>query len=189
MLCFAVLHAHSPQVLDPATVCSAKLPIQDAAILTLSADQLLLACISGGTVRVFSLPALLSHQSDLPAHTLQLGQPLAQFCWSPDAADSTQFLALTSGRVLLHGSLTSGSATLAEHVECACWSPSGQHVAYSTSSRLVVTGVDWKDTAFKVDLKPPAVMRGDRQPLVQAGICWCKPMLPDQSACVGMTQE
>jgi WD40 repeat protein len=136
--------------------------------LALSADQLLLACVSGGTVRVFSLPALLSHQSDLPAHTLQLGQTLLQFCWSPDAADSTQFLALTSGRVLLHGSLTSGSASLAEHVDCACWSPSGQHVAYCSSSKLVVTGVDWKDTAFKVDLKTPVKARSKQQWLVES---------------------
>lgn len=145
----------SPQVLDPATVCSAKLSVQDATILALSADQLLLACVSGNTVRVYSLPHLLSHQSDLPVHTLQMDQPLMQFAWSPDAADSTQYLALTAGRVLLHGSLPTGSASLAEHVDGASWSPDGQHVAYSSGSRLVVTGVDWKDSAFKVDLPPP----------------------------------
>lgn len=149
------LPACSPQVLDPATVCSAKLPVLEAAILALSADQLLLACVSASTVRVYSLPHLLSHQSDLPVHTLQMEQPLLQFSWCPDAADSTQFLALTAGRVLLHGSLATGSATLAEHVECASWAPDGQHVAYSSGSRLVVTGVDWKDSAFKVDLPPP----------------------------------
>jgi WD40 repeat protein len=152
-------------VLDPATVCSAKLPVQDAAILALSADQLLLACVSGGTVRVFSLPALLSHQSDAPAHTLQLGQQLLQFCWCPDASDSTQFLALTAGRVLLHGSLTSGTASLAEQVDCASWSPSGQHVAYcsSSSNKLVLTGMDWKDTAFKLDLPRIDTGRGESQ--------------------------
>lgn len=145
----------SPQVLDPATVCSAKLPVQDAVILALSADQLLLACISGSAVRIYSLPQLLSHQSDQPAHTLQLDQPLLQFLWSPDAADSTQFLALTAARVLLHGSLSTGTATVAEQVESASWGPDGQHIAYTSGSRLVVTGLDWKDTAFKVDLPPP----------------------------------
>lgn len=149
-------------MLDPATVCSAKLPLQDAAILALSADQLLLACVSGHTVRVYSLPHLLNHQSDLPAHTLQLDQPLLQFCWGPDAEDSTQFLALTAGHVLLHGSLSTGSATLAEHVDCATWAPDGMHVAYTSGSKLVVTGVDWKDTAFKVDLPPPEQGQGER---------------------------
>lgn len=147
------LCACSPAVLDPATVCSAKLQVQDAAILALSADQLLLACVAGSQARIYSLPQLLSHQSDLPVHTLQMDQPVLQFSWCP--ADSTQFLALTSERVLHHGSLTTGSATLAEHVECASWAPDGQHVAYSSGSKLVVTGVDWKDTAFKVDLPPP----------------------------------
>lgn len=142
-------------MLDSATVCSAKLPVQEAVILALSADQLLLACVSAATVRVFSLPHLLNHQTDLPAHTLQMEQPLLQFSWCPDAADSTQFLALTAGRVLLHGSLAHGSATLAEHVECASWAPDGQHVAYTSGSKLVVMGVDGKDSAFKVDLPPP----------------------------------
>jgi len=130
--------------------------------LALSADQLLLACVSGHTVRVYSLPHLLNHQSDLPAHTLQLDQPLLQFCWGPDAEDSTQFLALTAGHVLLHGSLSTGSATLAEHVDCATWAPDGMHVAYTSGSKLVVTGVDWKDTAFKVDLPPPEQGQGER---------------------------
>lgn len=145
----------SPPVLDPATVCSAKLAVQDAAILAVSADQLLLACVSGSTVRIYSLPHLLSHQSDLPAHTLQMEQPLMQFSWCPDERQDTQFLALTAGRLLLHGSLSSGSATIAEQVDCASWSPDGQHIAYTSASKLVVTGVDWKDSAFKVDLPPP----------------------------------
>lgn len=142
-------------MLDPATVCSAKLAVQDAAILAVSADQLLLACVSGSTVRIYSLPHLLSHQSDLPAHTLQMEQPLMQFSWCPDARQDPQFLVLTAGRLLLHGSLSSGSATIAEQVDCASWSPDGQHIAYTSASKLVVTGVDWKDSAFKVDLPPP----------------------------------
>jgi hypothetical protein len=127
--------------------------VQEAVILALSADQLLLACISGSTARIFSLPHLLSHQSDLPAHTLQLDQPLLQFSWCP--ADTTQFLALTAGRVLLHGSLTNGSATVAEDVDCASWQPGGQLIAYSSGGRLIVTAADWKDTAFNVELPPP----------------------------------
>lgn len=153
----------SPPVLDPATVCSAKLAVQDAAILAVSADQLLLACVSGSTVRIYSLPHLLSHQSDLPAHTLQMEQPLMQFSWCPDARQDAQFLALTAGRLLLHGSLSSGSATIAEQVDCASWSPDGQHIAYTSASKLVVTGVDWKDSAFKVDLPPPDDQRTSKR--------------------------
>jgi hypothetical protein len=153
-------------------VCSAKLAVQDAAILAVSADQLLLACVSGSTVRIYSLPHLLSHQSDLPAHTLQMEQPLMQFSWCPDARQDTQFLALTAGRLLLHGSLASGSATIAEQVDCASWSPDGQHIAYTSASKLVVTGADWKDSAFKVDLPPPDDNRtwdgGD-------SVCSCQP--------------
>jgi WD40 repeat protein len=148
----------SPEVVDPATVCVASLTLPGVTSLSLSADQLLLACVTGNAVQVYSLPHLLHHQSDAPVCSLDLGMDLVQFAWSPDASgrdSACSYLALTSGRVLLHGSLMSGSAALADGVECAAWSPDGQHIAYSSGSRLVVTAPDWKDSAFTVNIPPP----------------------------------
>jgi hypothetical protein len=53
-------------VLDPAEVCISTLPLPGATIVALSADQLLLACVVGSTISVYSLPALLNHQSSEP---------------------------------------------------------------------------------------------------------------------------
>lgn len=147
----------SPPVLDPATVCVSKLPVPNVTILSLSADQLLLACVSGSSVQIFSLPHLLNHQSDAPVYNMSLCKELTHFSWCPDgsARDSTSFIAVTVDHVLLHGSLISGAGTLAEGVEHACWSPSGQHIAYSSGNKLVVTAPDWKETAFVVDIPPP----------------------------------
>jgi WD40 repeat protein len=148
----------SPEVLDPATVCVASLPLPGVTSLSLSADQLLLACVTGTAVQVYSLPHLLHHQSDAPVASLDLGRDLVQFAWCPDAAgrdSACSYLALTSDRVLLHGSLMSGNAALADRVECAAWSPDGQHIAYSSASRLVVTAPDWKDSAFTVNIPAP----------------------------------
>lgn len=138
-------------------MCVAKLPLAGVACLALSADQLLLACIGGGSVQIFSLPHLLHHQSDAPVASLELAKDLLQFTWCPNAAggDSTSYLALTSDRLLLHGSLISGSAPIAESVECAAWSPDGQHFAYSSGNKLVVTAPDWKDSAFSATIPPP----------------------------------
>jgi WD40 repeat protein len=148
----------SPEVSDPATVCVASLPLPGVTSLSLSADQLLLACVTSNAVQVYSLPHLLHHQSDAPVASLDLGRDLVQFAWCPDDSgrdSACSYLALTSDRVLLHGSLLSGSAALADGVECAAWSPDGQHIAYSSGSRLVVTAPDWKDSAFTVNIPPP----------------------------------
>lgn len=145
-----------PPVLDTATVCVSKLPVPNVTILSLSADQLLLACVAGSNVQIFSLPHLLNHQSDAPVYSMDLPKELTQFSWCPDSArDSTSYLAVTADHVLLQGSLVSGSGTLAEGVESACWSPDGQHIAYSSGSKLVVTAPDWKETAFIVNIPPP----------------------------------
>lgn len=146
-----------PPVLDPATVCVSKLPLANVSTLALSADQLLLACVTGSSVHLFSLPNLLNHQSDAPLYSMDLSKELTHFSWCPDdaARDSTSFIAITSDQLLLHGSLMSGSGILAEGVECACWSPDGQHIAYTSGNKLTVTAADWKETAFVVSIPPP----------------------------------
>eukprot|EP00882_Tetradesmus_deserticola_P013993 GHRQ01014869.1.p2 GENE.GHRQ01014869.1~~GHRQ01014869.1.p2 ORF type:complete len:196 (+),score=77.82 GHRQ01014869.1:1957-2544(+) len=123
------------------------------------------------------MPHLLHHQSDAPVARLELGRDLLQFAWCPDtsSSDSTcSYLALTSDRVLLHGSLVSGSAALADGVECAAWSPDGQHIAYSSGSRLTVTAPDWKDSAFTVNIPPPEGEDGDGD-FVLDGLAWPAP--------------
>jgi len=162
----------SPEVLDPATVCVAKLSVPAVHCLSLSADQLLLACAAGSIVQVFSLPNLLHHQSDAPLHSLDLGSALLQFSWCPDSSEreGLRYLALTADRVLLHGNLLSGTEAIAEQVSSVCWAPNGQHLAYSTGSKLVVTAPDWKDSAFNVNITE---LEGECELLVHAMLASC----------------
>lgn len=173
-VCYCFPLPRSPEVLDPATVCVASLPLPGVTSLSLSADQLLLAAVTGTGVQVYSLPHLLHHQSDAPVASLDLGRDLVQFSWCPDDSgrdSAASYLALTCDRVLLHGSLVSGSAALADGVECAAWSPDGQHIAYSSGSRLVVTAPDWKDSAFTVN-SPAPEGEGEGGAVID-GNCWC----------------
>lgn len=147
-------------MLDPAEVCISTLPLPGATIVALSADQLLLACVVGSTISVYSLPALLNHQSSEPLDRIELSTGVRQFAWCPDAADSTGFLAVDTDATLHVGSLVSGSAEMASGVQCASWSPDGQHLVYSRGSTLVVTGPFWKESAFVVDLPPPEAGSG-----------------------------
>eukprot|EP00775_Hariotina_reticulata_P007945 gene7945-8143_t len=109
---------------------------------------------AGSIVQVFSLPNLLHHQSDAPLHSFDLISALLQFSWCPDSSerDGLRYLALTADRVLLHGNLLSGTEAVAEQVSAVCWAPDGQHFAYSTGSKLVVTAPDWKDSALGVNI-------------------------------------
>jgi hypothetical protein len=139
------------------------LPVRGATIVALSADQLLLACVVGSSISVYSLPALLQRQSSEPLDRVQLSKGVRQFAWCPDAADSTAFLAVDDDHTLHLGSLVSGSSEMAAGVDCASWSPTGQHLAYSAGARLVVTAPFWKESAFSVELPPPDAGSGVRQ--------------------------
>eukprot|EP00879_Flechtneria_rotunda_P022348 GHRR01023579.1.p1 GENE.GHRR01023579.1~~GHRR01023579.1.p1 ORF type:complete len:402 (+),score=121.40 GHRR01023579.1:208-1413(+) len=172
LLAAASKELKSPEVLDPATVCIAALAMPGVTALSLSADQLLLGCVAGSTVQVYSLPKLLHHQSDGPVHTLELGKKILQFSWCPN--DVTTYLALTFDRVLVQGSLPVGFGPLADSVECACWSPDGQFVAYSSGNKLLVTAPDWRESAFTVAISPAEDEDGDGNFIVDS-ITWPAP--------------
>lgn len=120
--------------------------------LALSADQLLLACISHEAVRLYSLPQLVHEQQQVPLHTVE-GE-VQQFAFTPSkaAADLSSFLSLSSERVLRCGSLLSGTTVVAENVGAACWSPDGAYIAYAQGNRVCVTAPDWKQPGFEAAL-------------------------------------
>jgi hypothetical protein len=137
--------------LNPPCICQVATPGVFA--LALSADQLLLACISHEAVRLYSVPQLVHEQQHAPLHTIE-GE-VQQFAFTPSkaAADLSSFLSLSSDRVLRCGSLLSGTSVVAEHAAAACWSPDGAYIAYAQGNRVCVTAPDWKQPGFEAVLQ------------------------------------
>ena len=156
LICFWSPCSCRPDILDPATICCGRLTLAKVGVLSLSADQLLLACVAPTSIKFYSLPQLVHHQSDSPIYTLDLEQPALSFSFIPDSScnDPSTFLLLSADRNLKVGSMVSGIATLNDQVEAACWSPSGLHLAYSKGNMMYVTAPDWRDTAFVVEVVP-----------------------------------
>lgn len=140
------LHRSNPP-LDPASACITSLGMEGVSGVCLSADQLVLACVSGPEVSFFSLPSLAAHPEQPESLAgMEFDAPVARFAWCPgsDEEDVQCYLAVLEGGDLLHGSLAGGNAVLQGAVQAASWAPDGCLFAYSSGASVVVSAPDWE---------------------------------------------
>lgn len=107
--------------------------------LLLSADQLILACVTQNSVAFYSVPDLAAGASSAPRPLAQqaFDAAIKQFVWAKAEGQVAHYLVLTEDHTLLTATYPSPPVEVASDVEAADWSPAGSQFVFSSGSSLV----------------------------------------------------
>lgn len=124
-------------------MCIATYPaLQNISQLSLSADELVLACVAQNSVSFYSVPQLAitgSGGSALhPLYQLTVQSAVRQVSWCRDALSPQWYLLLTEEQSLLAAKYPDQPSEMGSGVQAACWAPNGTVLAMSKGRTLEV---------------------------------------------------
>ncbi|KAF5838366.1 hypothetical protein DUNSADRAFT_2976 [Dunaliella salina] len=172
---------------SPNSVCMAFLKsAEPASQLVLSADQLVLACVSQNSVAFFSIPdAAVADDAKGPSQPpptirpvtqLTLDAAIKQFVWcKATEAGAQRYLVVTDDHKCHVSSFPAAPQVAGEDVEAADWQPGSSMLAYSSGNSLV-----FKDAMqlgmelAKIDITLPDVAS---ESLVVESLQWVSPQV------------
>ncbi|KAL8484342.1 hypothetical protein ACS0TY_026863 [Phlomoides rotata] len=125
-------------------LCLVDVPIGKVSILALSADDSLLAASVGSCVHFFALSALL-HKEQKPSYSVPLGDSISikDVHWARKVAKD--YLILSSGGKLYHGSGQGPVTCVMEDVDSVDWSIEGDYIAVLKKNVVSILTMQFKE--------------------------------------------
>jgi hypothetical protein len=116
--------------------------LQNISQLSLSADELVLACVAQNSVSFYSVPQLVntadSTSAPRPLHQLTVESAVKQVAWCRDPQAPQWYLVVTEEQALLVTQYPGQASEVFSGVQAACWAPSGTVLGVSKGRRVEV---------------------------------------------------